>query len=94
MSDDAVHSSPAGSVVVTLYTKPGCRLCEPVAATIAAAAKLRSFSSATRNILDDPAEYERYKHDIPVVTVNGREVARYRLALPDLLAAIDRAERG
>jgi hypothetical protein len=88
MSDAAEHD-----VTVTLYTKPGCHLCEPVDATIAAAARLRSFQRDTRNILDDPADFERYKHAIPVVTVNGREIARYRLALADLLAAIDRASQ-
>ena len=76
---------------VTLYTKPGCHLCEPVAETIAAAAKMRQFTSVTRNILDDPRDFERYQIAIPVVTVNGEEVARYRLSLPALLEAIDRA---
>ena len=76
---------------VTLYTKPGCHLCEPVAATIVAAGKVRTFVSVTRNILDDPAEFDRYKHAIPVVTVDGAEVARYRLTLAQLLEAIDRA---
>jgi len=76
---------------VTLYTKPGCHLCEPVAQTIAAAAKVRTFVSVTRNILDNPAEFDRYKHAIPVVTVDGVEVGRYRLTLAQLLEAIDRA---
>jgi glutaredoxin len=76
---------------VTLYTKPGCHLCEPVADTIAAAAKVRSFQSITRNILDDPDDFERYKHAIPVVTVNGKQVARHRLSLPQLLQALDAA---
>ena len=78
--------------VVMLYTKPGCHLCEPVAATIAEAAKVRAFRFVTRNILDDANEYEQYKHAIPVVTVNGREIARYRLSPPALLEAIDRAQ--
>ena len=78
-------------VQVILYTKPGCHLCEPVAATIAAAAKVRSFQSLTRNILDDPADFERYRHAIPVVTVNGSEIARYRMTEAQLLDAIDRA---
>ena len=89
MSDPAAEQP----VVVILYTRPGCHLCEPVAETIAAAAKLRAFVSLTRNILDDPGDHERYKHAIPVVTVNGREIARYRLSLPALLAAIDRARQ-
>ena len=76
---------------VTLYTKPGCHLCEPVLATIAAAAKLRRFQFDHRNILDDPGDLKLYRHAIPVVTVNGAEVARYRLSLEQLLAAIDGA---
>jgi glutaredoxin len=78
-------------VTVTLYAKPGCHLCEPVAETISQAAKVRDFHSESRNILDDPVDSNRYKHAIPVVTVNGVEIARYRLTLAQLLAAIDRA---
>ena len=75
--------------VISLYLKPGCHLCEPVAETIAAAAKLREFRLETRNILDDEADFQRYRHAIPVVTVDGREVARYRLSLQQLLDALD-----
>ena len=78
-------------IVVTLYTKPGCHLCEPVADTIAEAAAVRRFRFVRRNILDDAGEYDRYNHAIPVVTVNGREVARYRLSLQELLRALDAA---
>ena len=77
--------------VVILYTKPGCHLCEPVIEAIAEAAKVRRFESVSRNILDDPADFERYRHAIPVVTVDGTEVARYRMSLAQLLDAIDRA---
>ncbi len=79
-------------IVVTLYTNPGCHLCDAVADTIAAAGKVRPFKFLTRDILQDPADHERYKHAIPVVTVNGREVSRYRLALHDLLTALDAAK--
>ena len=78
-------------VLVTLYTKPDCHLCEPVAATIGAASELLPFDFVRRNVLEDPSDFERYKHAIPVVTVNGREIARHRLALNDLLAALDAA---
>ena len=76
-------------VTVTLYTKPGCHLCEPVAEAIAEAAKVRAFRFVRRNILDNASEYEQYKHAIPVVTVNGVEVARYRLTVDDLIRAVD-----
>jgi hypothetical protein len=76
-------------VTVTLYSKPGCHLCEPVEATIREAAEVASFHFERRNILEDTVVFERYKHAIPVVTVNGREVARHRLRLADLLAAVN-----
>lgn len=78
---------------VMLYTKPGCHLCEPVAQAISAAAKVRSFAFVTRNILDDSIDFERYQHAIPVVTLNGAEVARHRMSLSQLLEAIDRVSK-
>ena len=75
---------------VTLYTKPGCRLCEAVAETIAAAARQRPFRFVTCNILEDPDTFERFKHAIPVVTVEGREVARHRLSQSQLFEALER----
>ena len=86
-----MSSATPPTIVVTLYAKPGCHLCEPVADTIAEASRVRSFEFVKRNILDDPAEFDRYKHAIPVVTVNGSEIARYRLNMDTLLAAIDAA---
>ena len=77
--------------VVTLYTKPGCHLCEPVAETIREAARMRPIRFDTRNILDDASDFERYRHAIPVVTVEGVEVARYRLAPFTLMDALDAA---
>ncbi len=74
---------------ITLYTKPGCTLCQPVRETILKAARQRSFDFVSRNILEDPADFERYKFAIPVVTVDDVEVARYRLALQQLLDALD-----
>ena len=74
---------------VTLYTKPGCHLCEPVAATIRAAAEVRRFDFVTRNILEGPADFAHYQFAIPVVTVNGEEIARYRLSLSELLSRLD-----
>ncbi len=77
---------------VTLYTKPGCHLCEPVRETIVAVARERNFTFIARNIVDDPADFDRYKHAIPVVTVDEVEIARYRLSIEQLLAALDAAE--
>jgi glutaredoxin len=73
---------------VTLYTKPQCSLCDDALDVIEQAKSLTEFNLELRNILDDPQDYDRYKHDIPVILLNGREIARHRLTLPQLLAAL------
>ena len=78
-------------VRVTLYTKPGCHLCEAVEQAIAAVALRRTVSLEVRNILDDLADLEKYQHAIPVVLLNGMEVARHRMTPEELEAAIERA---
>ena len=79
---------------VTLYTKPGCGLCEEVEEVIRHVRQTRAFDLERRNILDSLDEYERYKHDIPVVLVDGREIARHHIVEADLIAALSsRGER-
>jgi glutaredoxin len=74
--------------IVTLYTKPECGLCEEVEEVIEIVRARREFELVRRNILDHLADYDRYKHDIPVVLVNGREIARHRLTEAQLEAAL------
>ncbi len=78
---------------VTLYGLPGCHLCESVEQTVRTVQRAKPFELEVRDIEQDPADYERYKKLIPVVCVNGVEVARYRLAPFTLMDALDRAER-
>ncbi len=73
---------------VTLYSKPGCHLCETVEQVIQYVRSRHAFDFEKRNILDDPADYERYKHDIPVITVDGAEIARHGLTAASLEAAL------
>jgi glutaredoxin len=73
---------------VTLYTKPQCSLCDEAMDVIEEARGRAAFELELRNILDVPQDYDRYKHDIPVILLNGREIARHRLTLPQLLAAL------
>ena len=82
---------PNAAPIVTLYTKPGCHLCEAAKQVIAAVRRQQPFDLVVRNILDDPAAFDRYRHAIPVVLVNGLEVARHRLAHGELIAALGAA---
>jgi glutaredoxin len=77
--------------VVTLYTKPGCGLCEEAEEVIETVRLRIPFELLRINILDDLADYERYKHDIPVILVNGREIARHHLIESQLVDALSGA---
>ena len=74
--------------LVTLYSKPGCCLCDGVEQVIADVARRRRFRLEKRNILDHPSDLEKYQDAIPVVTVDGVEIARFRLTAFALEAAL------
>jgi hypothetical protein len=76
---------------VLLYTKPGCHLCDDMLDELRAALRGTGIAVAERNIALDLDDYERYKHDIPVLMIDGREVARHRITEPALVAALREA---
>jgi glutaredoxin len=69
----------AGPREVTLYTRPGCHLCDE--AKFAMAPLLREFGARLRevNVDLDPALHARYTNDVPVVFLGSRKVAKHRL---------------
>jgi glutaredoxin len=73
---------------VTLYTKPNCPLCDKALEQIEAARSQLKFELLEVNILEDSDLYERYKHSIPVVAINGVEAFRYRLSCAELVARL------
>jgi glutaredoxin len=75
---------------VTLYTKPGCHLCESVEQVVARVAARRNLNVETRNIEDSVDDFQKFQFDIPVVFVDGREVARHRLTVREFEAALDK----
>jgi len=77
-----------------LFTKPGCRLCEQVEAHLLLLQGQLNFQWERRDITSDPALYDRYRHAIPVVWINGREALRADVAPIDqsaLRAALSHA---
>jgi glutaredoxin len=69
----------AGPREVTLYTRPGCHLCEE--ARTAMAPLLREFGAELRevNIENDQVLEERYGWDIPVIFIGARKAAKHRV---------------
>ena len=73
---------------VTLYTKPGCHLCDEAKDEIELSGSA-GFDLVEINIANDPDLYERYKNDIPVVLIDGVEAFRHRLNAKEFLRALD-----
>ena len=69
----------SGPHVVTLYTRPGCHLCEEAKALIAPL--LAEFGAALRevNIDADAVLRERYGLDIPVIFIGAHKAAKHRV---------------
>lgn len=75
---------------IVLYTKPGCHLCDDMRDQLDAALRGTATPVQHIDIASDLDVYMRYRHDIPVLLIDGREVARHRItdqALVDALAA-------
>jgi glutaredoxin len=73
---------------VTIYSKPDCHLCDVMKEVVDNVRRRRAFDLEIRNILDDPADFEKYRTQIPVLLVNGSEIARYRVVEADFEAAL------
>lgn len=58
---------------VTLYSRPGCHLCDEVKRIILTAGVDGEFTLEILNIEEDPTLERRYRNDIPVVAINGVE---------------------
>jgi glutaredoxin len=69
----------AGPREVTLYTRPGCHLCED--AKTAIAPLLREFAAVLHevNIEKDAVLEERYGWDIPVIFIGVHKAAKHRV---------------
>lgn len=61
---------------VTIYTRPGCRLCEEAKGDLLEA--FPSVSIEEVSIDDDPSLRRRFGVDIPVAIARGRELFRHR----------------
>jgi glutaredoxin len=71
----------SGSRDVTLYSRPGCHLCEEAKAAIAPL--LREFKAVLHevNVEEDPLLQERYGWDIPVIFIGRHKAAKHRVDL-------------
>jgi glutaredoxin len=73
--------------VVTLYTRRGCHLCE-VAETVIRDVAAGRAEIRLVDIDADPDLTERYTIRVPVVEVDGREIAEYEVSADQLRTAL------
>ena len=73
---------------VTLYTRAECGLCAEAEEALLRVRKLIQFEAELVYIEDDDELYERYSQRVPVVVVNGTEVASARVDEARLQAAL------
>jgi hypothetical protein len=74
--ETAVHLSGIRHVL-TVYSKPDCHLCELAKEVLRRVAQRAEFFLEEVNISQNPELLARYGHDIPVILLDGREIARH-----------------
>lgn len=82
----------AGALDVTLYSRPGCHLCEAAKAAIDPV--IAEFGAALHeiNIDGDAVLTERYGWDIPVLFVGTRKAAKHRINVRQLRRQLKEAK--
>jgi glutaredoxin len=70
---------------VTLYTRPGCHLCEDAADLLERLATRLNLAIVEVNILEDANLYERYKHSIPVASIGNGAILTAPIREEELL---------
>ncbi|MCS6711316.1 glutaredoxin family protein [Brachybacterium sp. EF45031] len=75
---------------VLVLSRDGCHLCEEALPTVRAEADRAGTRVEVVDIDTDPALRERFTYDVPVVIVDGRLLARYRVEAEALRGALRR----
>jgi len=73
---------------VVMYGKPGCHLCDVAREVVEIVCADVGLDFTEINIWDDPASADLYAARVPVIVVDGREVAQFRVDSQQLRAAL------
>ncbi|HUC74328.1 MAG TPA: glutaredoxin family protein [Vicinamibacterales bacterium] len=66
---------------ITIYSRPGCHLCDEMKAVVVRALKNTGMPICVEDVdvSTDPALEARYGQEVPVLTIDGRKAAKYRV---------------
>jgi thiol-disulfide isomerase/thioredoxin len=84
-------------VIVTLFTKEGCTLCDKVQSVLEATSEKYPHSLVAVDITDSEYRdewFERYKFDIPVLHINGAYWTKHRITLAEAELGLATASKG
>jgi glutaredoxin len=73
---------------LTIYSKPGCRLCDEMKAVVHRVIPNVESVLEEVDISTDAELNARYGAEIPVLMIDGRKVAKYRVTEADLRKAL------
>ena len=74
---------------VTLIGKPGCHLCDDMRALVEDVCGSRDDVITEISISEHPELEEKYWEEIPVLLIDERKIAFWRISREQLLAALD-----
>src|SRR5690348_2673950 len=91
--DSIDHRPRIEPLEVTLYTRPGCHLCDE--AKLQIAPLVAEFGARLRevNIDSDPELQARYNLDVPVIFLAGRKIAKHRIDAAQFRHQLQEARR-
>ena len=72
-------------IALTIYSRPGCHLCDEMEATIARVALTIPLTLEHIDISSDPALEAQFGLEIPVLMIDGKRAAKFRVSEDDLL---------
>ena len=69
---------------LTLYSRPGCHLCDDMKAVVEPLARQLGWTLEEIDITGDTTLEDQFGAEIPVLFVNGRKAFKYRVAVREL----------
>jgi len=69
---------------LTLYSKPDCCLCDDAKRAIEEFSTECELQLEVVDITKDDKLFEKYRYDIPVMLLNGEEIARHHIGIKKL----------
>lgn len=77
-------------MLVTLYTRVGCHLCDDAKAVLIAARRRVDFDYEERDIDADPELRRLYTDEVPVIAIDGRKAFKYKVDMNEFLKRLAR----